>query len=308
MESTTSAASARTITAAGLAHLIVIYLGWSGTYLAIRVAVRPDSGFPPFMLAGSRLLVAGLILLALAAVTKNRLRLGRSDWGILIISGLLLWIGGNGFVVWAEQRAESSYAALLIGSTPIWVALMESLIDRRAPTRLLVGSLVIGFGGLVVLAGPKLSAGTNADIFAFLALLAAPISWGAGSLLQTRHPLPLGPFATSALQHLVGAAGFALLIAVSRESVPAPTAEAWWGWAYLVVVGSLLTFTSFLHALRLLPTSIVFTYAYVNPVGALLLGGLVLHETITAWTLAGAALVLLGVAGVFQDRAHHKPA
>jgi drug/metabolite transporter (DMT)-like permease len=121
-------------------------------------------------------------------------------------------------------------------------------------------------------------------------------------MLQSRRPLDLGPLASSGLQHLIGAAGFAVAILLTREPLPSPTPEAWWAWAYLVVVGSIITFTSFIQALRLLPPTIVFTYSYVNPVGALLLGWLVLHESITATTIAGAALVLLGVAGVFRDR------
>ena len=114
--------------------------------------------------------------------------------------------------------------------------------------------------------------------------------------------MPLGTEAIAGLQHLVGAAGFAVLIALSQEPVPTPVLDAWVGWVYLVVFGSIVTFTSFLRALHALPASVVFTYAYVNPVGAVLLGWLVLHEDLSAWTLAGAALVLLGVAGVFRDR------
>jgi drug/metabolite transporter (DMT)-like permease len=218
------------------------------------------------------------------------------EWRILVPSSLLLWLGGNGLVVWGEQRADSGYAALLVGSTPIWVALIESLLDRQVPTRLLLLSLAVGFGGLLVLAAPTLQGGTSADVPTLLALVGAPIAWGCGSILQSRRPLDLQPFASSAL------AGFGALILLAREPVPAPTVEAWWAWGYLVLVGSVLTFTSFIQALRLLPTSVVFTYAYVNPVGALLLGWLVLSESLTPWTIGGAALVLLGVAGVFRDR------
>jgi drug/metabolite transporter (DMT)-like permease len=296
------AAGPSAITPAGLANLTVVYLGWSGTYLAIRIAVREGAGFSPLFLAGSRLLVAGLILLLLALWAKNRIRLRRNEWPLLVVSALLLWLGGNGLVVWGEQRADSGYAALLVGSTPIWVALIESVLDRRAPTGLLLLSLAIGFSGLLVLAAPTLQGGTSADVPTLLALIGAPIAWGAGSILQSRRPLNLQPFASSALQHLVGAAGFLVLIVAAQEPIPTPTAEAWWAWAYLVVVGSVVTFTAFIQALRLLPTSVVFTYAYVNPVGALLLGSIVLREPLTIWTIGGAILVLLGVAGVFRDR------
>lgn len=302
MSTSTLDARDRAITATGLAHLMVVYAGWSSTYLAIRIAVRDGAGFPPFILGGARTLVAGLVLLLLAAWTHNRLRLTRQEWSTLAVAAILLWVGGNGLVVWAEQRAESAYAALLVGSMPIWVALFEAVVDRRPPSRLLLTSLIVGFAGLVALAGPTLLAGTSGDVSALLALITAPMAWGAGSMLLSRRPVDIGPFASSALQHLMGALGFGVLIVLSSEPAPQPTPEAWWAWAYLVSVGSILTFTSFTQALRVLPLSVIFTYAYVNPIGAVFLGWLILHEAITFWTLAGAGLVLLGVAGVFRDR------
>jgi drug/metabolite transporter (DMT)-like permease len=281
---------------------MVVYVGWSSTYLAIRVAVRDGAGFPPFTLGGMRVLAAGLVLLVVAIAGRNRLRLSSRQWLLLAASAMLLWAGGNGLVVWGEQRADSSFAALIVGSTPIWVALMESALDRRPPTPLLMASLFVGFIGLAILIAPRLQGGADADVLTLLALIGSPICWGAGSLLQSRRPLPLAPLASSGLQHLIGAVGFAVLILMAREPAPHPTPEAWWAWGYLVVFGSIITFTSFIQALRLLPPSIVFTYTYVNPVGAVFLGWLVLHEAITVWTLVGAALVLLGVAGVFRER------
>jgi drug/metabolite transporter (DMT)-like permease len=281
---------------------MVVYAGWSSTYLAIRIAVREGNGFPPFWLSGLRVLVAGLVLLAVALIVRNSLRLSRAEWLRLAVAATLMWAGGNGLVTWAEQRAASSFAALLVGSTPIWVALMEAALDRRAPTPLLFGSLITGFVGLAILAGPTLHGGTSADLAALLALIGSPLAWGIGSVIMSRYPMQVGPFASSALQHLVGAVGFAVILLIVREPLPTPAPEAWAAWAYLVVVGSILTFTSFMQALRLLPVNVVFTYTYVNPIGAVLLGWLILHEEITVWTLVGAGLILLGVAGVFRDR------
>ena len=119
---------------AGLAHLFVVYLVWGSTYLAIRVAVRDGSGFPPLLPGASRTLAAAVLLMLWNAARKSRMHPSREEWPALMVSGLLLWIGGNGLVNWAEQRADSGYAALLVGTTPMWVALVESAIDRRAPT------------------------------------------------------------------------------------------------------------------------------------------------------------------------------
>jgi drug/metabolite transporter (DMT)-like permease len=292
----------RAIPWAGLAYLLVVYVVWGSTYLAIRVAVREGAGFPPFTLAALRVLVAGSVILLWAAASRRPLRLTRREALVLAASGLLLWVGGNGLVVWAEQRAESSYAAVLVSSAPVWVALLEAALDRRVPSALLVGSLLAGLAGVALLAAPALAAGATVDAASVLALILAAVTWGIGSVLQRRRPASVPPLVSAGYQLLFGAAGLALVALVAREPQPTPTPEAWLAWGYLVVFGSLLGFTSYIQALHLLPTSVSFTYAYVNPVIAVILGALVLGEVITPWMLGGMALVLLGVAGVFRDR------
>lgn len=285
----------------GIVHLLVIYVVWSTTYLAIKVAVTPGSGFPPWSMAGTRLVCAGLMLLVIAKIRGRDLRLTRRDVRIIAATGLLLWIGGNGLVTWAVQYADSSYAALLVGAMPIWGAVMEGVIDRRRPSTTLVGALLVGFLGVGVLTVPKLMASSGSDLIAVVALLFAPLAWGGGALLQSRRSVSVAPLVSAAWQQVFGGAMFLVLSAVTREPLPHPTPAALAGWAYLVVVGG-LAFFSFVLALQLLPARVVFTYAYVNPVGAALLGWWWLHEPITWWTVAGAALVILGVAGVFQER------
>jgi drug/metabolite transporter (DMT)-like permease len=135
-----------------------------------------------------------------------------------------------------------------------------------------------------------------------VALFGAEFTWALGSIFQARRPVDVTPRVSSAYQMLFGAIGFVLLILATNEPAPTPTAEAWWAWIYLTVAGSLFAFTSYVIALRRLPTGIVMTYAYVNPVLAVLLGYFILGEEITAWTIGGSALVLLGVAGVFRAR------
>ncbi len=290
------------VTWAGIFHLIVVYTVWSSTYLAIRIGVREGSGFPPFTMGLMRVAVAGGILLLWAKLMGKRLRPTRAEFTTLFISGLLLWLGGNGMVMWAEQRVDSGYTSLLIASMPMWVALMESILDRRWPSRTLVLSLVIGFGGIILLTAPVLEAGGQSDLIPVIGLLLASLSWGAGTILQQRKPVSLSPQVSSGYQQIFGALGFAVIVLLVGEPRPNPTPEAWMALGYLIVFGSLLAFTSFVSALRLLPISIVMTYAYVNPVLAVFLGWLILSEPITGWTLGGAALVLLGVAGVFRDR------
>jgi drug/metabolite transporter (DMT)-like permease len=292
----------RSVPWAGLFHLFVVYVVWGSTYLAIRVAVRTGSGFPPFLLGASRTLAAAVLLLAWNLLRGQRVLPTRREWTTLIPAGLLLWVGGNGLVNWAEQRADSGYAALLVGAMPIWVVLMESLIDRRRPTFRLIGALIVGFAGLGVLSWPVLRTVTGAGPAQAAALVLAPLSWGAGSIYLARRVAQLGPTASSAWQQLAGACGFLVVAICTREPWPHPSAQAWGAWGYLVAAGSIVAFTSFLTALRLLPTTLVTTYTYVNPVIAVFLGWLVLGERITAWTAAGTVLILVGVAGAFRER------
>ncbi len=288
------------ITPAGLFNLLIVYFVWGSTYLAIRIGIRSGSGFQPFWFGGLRVLVAGSILLLLAVIRRNDIRPTKKDLKVLIASGFLLWIGGNGLIVLAEQRIDSGIAALIIASTPIWVALFESILDKRMPSLLLIGSLVVGFGGIIVLSLPLLTSGVRADVLSILAVLLASFSWSSGLVLQTREPVSLGRGVSSAYQQLFGGVFFVLIALLVREPLPTPTTEAWLAWGYLVIFGSILAFTAFVSALQLLPTSLVTTYAYVNPVIALLLGWLILREPITPWTIVGGLFVMVGVTGIFR--------
>ena len=288
------------VTALGLFNLFVVYIIWGSTYLAIRVAVREGSGFPPFMLGATRTLASGSILLVWAFLIKGRKIPTRNEWLVIICSGLLLWIGGNGLVTWAEQRADSGFAALLLGTLPLWVALVESIIDRRRPSLGLIGALMAGFSGLVILSLPTIRQGTRADILSMLALLFAPLFWGCGSILLARRPVKTAPQALAGYQQLVGCIAFFLISLFFNEPPLQPAREAVFAWVYLVIAGGVCAFTAYMYALKLLPTALVATYAYVNPVIAVFLGWLILREAITPWTILGAALILLGVFGVFR--------
>jgi len=286
----------------GLLHLMVVYVVWGSTYLGIRLAVREGSGFPPFLMATLRVFVASAVLLAWARLKGERIRLQRGEWILLLGSGLLLWVGGNGLVTWAELRASSGLAALLVAAMPIWGEAITMVLDRRLPTAKTVGSIALGFLGVGLLTWPILRGGVRADIMAVVALLLAPFFWALGSIWFQRHKTNLGIKAASGWQQLLGGAGM-LAVALGRgEPMPTPTGEAWAAWAYLTVFGSIIAFTSYMTTLRRLPYRIVMTYAYANPVIAVCLGWLILGEAVTVWTLAGAGLVVAGVAGIFNNR------
>jgi drug/metabolite transporter (DMT)-like permease len=288
---------------AGLLNLFVVYVVWGSTYLAIRVAVREGSGWGPFWLGASRVLIAAAILFLINALRGQRLRPTQAELGILVASGLFLWLGGNGAVLWAEQRIDSGLAALVVGSMPIWVAMIEGLIDRRPPSLMLVGSLVVGFAGVGVLIVPTLEGGIGGDFLGVAAVVFASISWGIGSILMNRRPVRLDSIVVSGWQQLIGGIGFTAAALVVHEAAPRPIPEAWAAWAYLVIFGSLFAFTSFIFAVKRLPTTVVMTYAYVNPVIAVFLGWFILSEPVTVYTFAGMVLIVLGVLGVFHEKA-----
>jgi drug/metabolite transporter (DMT)-like permease len=288
--------------AVGLANLVVVYTVWSSTYLAIRLTVRQGGGFPPFLMGASRLLVASTILLLWFLVGKSSLKITRRDLLVLGISGIFLWVGGNGMVNWAEQYASSGYAALVVGSAPIFICLMEAFVDRKRPALMLLLSVLTGFIGLVVLVWPALRSGNRTDWMSTIALCVGTISWGAASLYLNRKKISVSSLTASFYQQLFGGSAYLMVGLIAREPVPHPSTEAWLAWGYLIVFGSLLAFTSYIVALRNLPVSIVMTYAYVNPVLAVILGWAALDEKLSWWTAGGTALILLGVAGVFRQK------
>ena len=289
-------------------HLLIVYIVWGSTYLGIRVAVQEGSGFPPMIMSATRVFAGSLILVALARfIQKQSMRLTKEEWIVLSVSGLALWWGGNGLVAIAEMTVPSGYAALIIACTPIWVAIIESILDKKWPSVFLVISLLIGVAGIAVLNWPAIVAGNLNDLKGLFLLIIAGLSWGAGSIYQKRKNIHTTPEISSAVQQFTG--GVALLITSFIISEPTinPVPSAWWAWGYLIIFGSVIAFTSFVKALKLLPPNVVFTYAFVNPVVAVILGFFILGEPITPWTFAGATLVIIGVLGVFKEQKNGIP-
>ena len=185
---------------------------------------------------------------------------------------------------------------------PMWVVLMESVLDRRRPSFRLVASLVVGFAGLAVLTLPMWREGFRGDLSGVTAVVFGAISWGAGSVWLSRRPVGVDSVATAGLQQLFAGFGFLAMVAIFAEPLPEPSGEGWAAWVYLVLFGSVLAYTCFIYALKTLPTTLVMTYSYVNPVIAVFLGWFLLSEPVTAYTFAGTVLIVAGVYGVFRDK------
>lgn len=286
----------------GLLALLAIYAIWGSTYLAIRLAVRPGAGWPPFWLGATRVLAAAVILIVICRLRRVRVRPTRADIAVIAGTGVLMWVGGNGAVNWAEQRIDSGLASLVIGAMPMWVVLIESVIDRRPPTARLAGALLVGFAGLGVLTLPLWRDGVEGDLLGVLALVAAAVSWGAGTVWLKRRPVTIDSLALAGLQQIFGGLGFLVMIALLGEPLPNPTPEAWAAWVYLMLAGSVVAFTCFIYAVKTLPVSLVSTYTYVNPVIAVFLGWLLLSEPVTSYTITGTVLIISGVYGVFREK------
>jgi drug/metabolite transporter (DMT)-like permease len=277
--------------------LVTVYVLWGSTYLAMRLAIAT---IPPFLMAASRHLTAGVLLYAFARLRgapRPRLEHWRSA---AIIGGLLLAIG-NGAVVWAEQRVSSGMASLLISSEPMWIVLFAWLRrDGRRPRPQVVVGLLVGLAGLALLVRPGHDGGAAVDLVGVAALLLASISWAAGSLYVQRATLPSSPLLSTSMQMLCG--GGLLFVAGSLTGEPAHfalsqiSASSALAVLYLVVFGSLIGYTAYTWLLRSASAVLVSTYAYVNPVVAVFLGWALVHEQVTGGMLLGAAVILVGVA------------
>jgi drug/metabolite transporter (DMT)-like permease len=283
------------------AALATIYVVWGSTYLAIRVMVET---MPPLLAAGVRFATAGAIFwLALRLFSgPQRVRVTSRQVAGAALIGTLLCFGGNGLVTVAEQDVPSGLAALIIGSVPLWVVLMRSAHGERVPRATLAG-VVVGFAGLAVLVLPGDRPG-DAPLWGVLTCVAASMSWAAGSFYSRRVPLPDDALASTAFQMLLGGAGMIVVgLAVGEAGsvhVSAFSGKSLAAFAYLIFVGSLVAFTAYVWLLRNAPISTVATYAYVNPVIAILLGWSILSEEITATVVVGAAAIVASVAAVVR--------
>ncbi|MFD8752776.1 EamA family transporter [Kitasatospora sp. NPDC059577] len=275
--------------------LAVVYVVWGSTYLAIRIAVET---MPSFLSAAARFLVAGFLLVGYLLVRQGPagLKVSGRQLASAALVGLLLLTGGNGLVVLGETSVPSGLAALLVAAVPLWMVVLTAFGGERPKAAELAGVL-LGLVGLGVLSAPAIG-GSVAPLGVVL-IICATLLWAAGSFASKKVPMPGNVLAASAYQMLAG--GFCnLLIGLVRGEqrgldLAAVSGRSWLALAYLVLFGSLLAFTAYAWLLRSAPLTLVATYAYVNPVVAVLLGWLVLAEPLTGPTLAGGGIVVAGV-------------
>jgi len=275
--------------------LIAIYIVWGSTFLAIRFTVET---MPPFLTAGFRFLIAGGVLYIFRRLRGDKAPL-RLEWRSAAIVGLFLLVGGNGGLMWAEQRVASGIAALLIASVPLWIALLDALRPGgRRPDRWVIVGVLAGFAGIIILIGPAQLIGIEGqvDLVGAVVLLLAALSWAAGSLYNRGAKLPDSPLLGTGMEMLVGSFGLFILGTVTGEwsqmELTSFSTRSLLGFAYLVVFGSWVGFASYVWLLRVAPTMLVSTYAYVNPLVAIFLGSLLAGEALTPRVMLAVMFIL----------------
>jgi drug/metabolite transporter (DMT)-like permease len=289
-----------------IAAFAAIYLIWGSTYLGIRIAVE---SMPAFLMASTRFIVAGGIVAAFIALTRG-FKATAKQWRDNAIIGGFLCLGGNGLVSWAEEEVPSGIATLIISAGPVFIVLMDWAVHAWAkdgkrgarPNALIFAGLALGFAGLAILVGPDvLATGVGSlDPWRLLGLLGATFFWGVGMMIMRYVREPAEPFTASGIQMICGS-GWLLLASLAtgelgRFDPSLITGRSVIAWAYLVVFGSLIGFSTFTWLMRHSTPAKVSTYAYVNPVVAVFLGWFVLNETVSPRIFLAAAIIIAGVA------------
>lgn len=279
--------------------MFALYIVWGSTYLGIRIALE---SYPPFLLAGLRFAVAGLLLFGYLRLRGTPLPSAR-QWRNAAFTGVLLLGFGNGLVCYAEQSVSSGISAVAVASMPLFAAIFASLYGDW-PTKAETTGLLIGFVGVIVL---NLGSALSGSHIGAIALLIAAAAWAFGSVWSRRQDMPNGMMNT-ATQMLCGSVALLVTGFLSDEKLPAhPTLRATLAAAYLVMFGSLVAFSAYLYVLKHARPAFATSYAYVNPPVAVLFGVLLLGEKVGPYDLAGMAVILLGVGIITfarQKRAH----
>ena len=284
--------------------MIAVYIVWGSTYLAIRFAVQT---MPPFLMAATRFLVAGGLLFIVRRMSGDPIP-RKFEARSAAIVGLFLLLGGNGAVVWAEQTVPSGLAALMVSSSPLWMLLLEAVLpEGNRPSLRALAGILLGFGGVVLLLWPDKSGGLLAvDPWGAGALIFAALAWSFGSIISRYLRLPPSPMMGTAVEMLAGGAALLLLGAVTGEfgrvQFASISTASLLGLGYLIVFGALVGFTAYTWLLRVAPTSLVSTYAYVNPLVALVVGTAIGKEAFSARTLVAAAIIIGSVALITAAR------
>jgi drug/metabolite transporter (DMT)-like permease len=274
--------------------LLALYIVWGSTYLAIRFAVET---LPPFLHAGFRFLISGLVLVIWRRAAGDAMPT-RNQWKSLTIIGTLLLLGGNSLVAVAEQRIASGVAALIIGTVPLWLVVIETLRPggTRPSWQALVG-LIVGFGGIYLLVGPTdFSSGLQFDTFGTILLVIAAFLWSLGSIYSRSADLPKSALMMTGGEMLAGSIPIFLVSLLFGEwrtfNIAQVSTESWLALLYLITFGSMVGFVAYIWLLQNAPISLVATYAYVNPLVAVLLGYWFAQEELTTRTLVGAVIII----------------
>ena len=290
--------------------LLLVYIIWGATYLGIRYAVET---IPPFLMAGTRFLVAGTILTIWRRSAGDPAPTGR-QWLRAGLVGLLMLLGGNGLISLAEKTVASGIAALIVGSAPLWMTAMEAMRPNGArPNWLGLVGLVIGFGGVALLVAPSLlhTAQAVSQPIGIVTALFAALFWSAGSIYSRSAKLPSSSLLSTGMEMLMGGVGLYLAGTITGEwhqlVLANVTTRSWLGLVFLTIFGSMVGFSAYAWLLRNAPVSLVATYAYVNPLVAILLGSLFAQETLTVHILLATlviigSVVLINVARQIKDR------
>ena len=284
----------------------LVYLFWGSTYLGIDIAVQT---IPPALMCAVRFSIAGVVMLAVCALTGRRVLYSARQIALAAVVGLLLLMGGNLTLAWAELSVPSGLAALIVAITPLWFLVLDSLLlgDHHISGRGKAG-LALGIVGLFVLFYPQLTASTTLgrkEFWASLSLIGGSFSWALGSVLSKRWQSGMDVFSSTAWQVTAAGAGnflLAVLVGDFSHVMWAPRSVA--AVLYLVVCGSWIGYTAYIWLLEHVPTSKVSTYAYVNPVVAVFLGWLILHERVDHFIIAGSVIVVLSVILVTSAKVH----
>ncbi|MEO6587981.1 MAG: EamA family transporter [Pyrinomonadaceae bacterium] len=285
-----------------LAAFASVYIFWGSTYLAIKYAIET---LPPFLMAGIRFTIAGAILFLISRFSKGYEKPKLIHWKTSFIVGTLLLLCGNGGVVFAEKYISSSLAALLVATEPFWIVLLSWLwLKKSRPNLKVVGGLILGFFGVYLLISGHHTSGTNTDssmqFFGTIAVIAAAMCWATGSIYGLRSPVPKSSILTAGMQMLAGGSVLLFVSLISGEVSKFHFAEvsnnSWYGLIYLIIFGSLISYTAYSWLLKNAQPAMVSTYAYVNPVIAVLLGWLIAGESFTTQMLIGAGIIVSSVA------------
>jgi len=276
----------------------LVYVLWGSTYLGIGIAVEQ---IPPGVMCAARFLVAGVAMLAYCAATGRRILFSARQFGHLAVVGILLLVGGNLTLSYAERIVPTGLSALLTAVSPLWFLTLDSLLlgDHHISRRGKIG-LLIGIAGVVVLIWPDLRHPNvlgRRELWWALAVPLSSLSWALGSVLSKKwHTVAGDPFSATAWQMIfAGIANLIFALLVEKSSDVTWTFRGVAAILYLVVFGSWIGYTAYIFLLQHVPTSKVSTYAYVNPVVAVFLGWLILHERIDRYILMGSAIIIASV-------------